>query len=206
MSGGIINIMRRPLEGQSKNVLRAAINALEQRGVRGNVTSSLTTPDPTTGGNVMTTINHDSLSSMDDFLSAFADSEEIQDSWDQTAAMCKSVTIALLEYVAPVEGVSEGFQPKYMVRHIFEAKRGMRQELIDAMLEIRSGMSGIKPSILKPLGMVNRIRISAVYETLEDLSTALNNQSPEFQTQRAKMIGITDSYFRTISRIHYLHG
>ena len=80
MAGGIINIMRRPLEGQSKNVLRAAINALEQRGVRGNVTSSLTTPDPTTGGNVMTTINHDSLSSMDDYLSAFADSEEIQDS------------------------------------------------------------------------------------------------------------------------------
>ena len=72
MSGGIINIMRRPLEGQSKNVLRAAINALEQRGIRGNVTSSLTTPDPTTGGNVMTTINHDSLSSMEDQISAFA--------------------------------------------------------------------------------------------------------------------------------------
>ena len=158
MSGGIINIMRRPLEGQSKNVLRAAINALEQRGVRGNVTSSLTTPDPTTGGNVMTTINHDSLSSMDDFLSAFADSEEIQDSWDQTAAMCKSVTIALLEHVAPMEGVPEGFQAKYMVRHIFEAKRGRREELIDAMLESRSGMSGLKPSILKPLGMVNRTR------------------------------------------------
>ena len=154
----------------------------------------------------MTTINHDSLSSMDDYISAFADSEEIQDSWDQTAAMCKSVTIALLEYVAPVEGVSEGFQPKYMVRHIFEAKRGMRQELIDAMLETRSGMSGIKPSILKPLGMVNRVRISAVYETLEDLSTALNNQSPASQKRRAEMIDLTDSYFRTISRIHYLHG
>ena len=80
MSGGIIDIMRRPLEGQSKNVLNAAINTLEQRGVRGNVTSSLTTPDPTTGGNVMTTINHDSLSSMEDQISAFADSEEIQDS------------------------------------------------------------------------------------------------------------------------------
>ena len=204
MSGGIINIMRRPLEGQSKNVLKAAINALEQRGVRGNVTSSLTTPDPTTGGNVMTTINHDSLSSMDDYISAFADSEEIQDSWDQTAAMCKSVTTAILEYEAPVEGASEAFQPKYMVS-IF-LKRGMRQELIDAMLKIRSGMSGIKPSILKPLGMVNRVRISAVYETLEDLSTALNNQSPEAQTQRAKMIDLTDSYFRTISRIHDLYG
>ncbi len=206
MSGGIINIMRRPLEGQSKNVLGAAINALEQRGVRGNVTSSLTTPDPTTGGNVMTTINHDSLSSLEDQISAFADSEEIQDSWDQTAAMCKSVTIALLEYVAPVEGVSEGFQPKYMVRHIFEAKRGMRQELIDAMLEIRSGMSGIKPSMLKPLGMVNRVRISAVYETLEALSTALNNLSPEAQTLRAKIILLTDFYYRTIRSILYLHG
>ena len=205
MSGGIINIMRRPLEGQSKNVLRAAINALEQRGVRGNVTSSLTTPDPTTGGNVMTTINHDSLSSMEDQISAFADSEEIQDSWDQTAAMCKSVTTALLEYVAPVEGATEGFQPKYMVRHIFEAKRGRRQELIDAMLETRSGMSGIKPSILKPLGMVNRVRISAVYETLEDVSAALNNQNPASQKRRAEMIDLTDSYFRTISRIRYLH-
>ncbi len=204
MSGGIINIMRRPLEGQSKNVLKAAINTLEQRSVRGNVASSLTTPDPATGGNVMTTINHDSLSSMEDQIRAFADSEEIQDSWDQTAAMCKSVTTAILEYEAPVEGASEAFQPKYMVS-IF-LKRGMRQELIDAMLEIRSGMSGIKPSILKPLGMVNRIRISAVYETLEDLSTALNNQSPEAQTQRAKMIDLTDSYFRTISRIHDLYG
>ena len=204
MSGGIINIMRRPLEGQSKNVLKAAINTLEQRSVRGNVASSLTTPDPATGGNVMTTINHDSLSSMEDQIRAFADSEKIQDSWDQTAAMCKSVTTAILEYEAPVEGASEAFQPKYMVS-IF-LKRGMRQELIDAMLEIRSGMSGIKPSILKPLGMVNRVRISAVYETLEDLSTALNNQSPEAQTQRAKMIDLTDSYFRTISRIHDLYG
>ena len=204
MSGGIINIMRRPLEGQSKNVLKAAINTLEQRSVRGNVTSSLTTPDPATGGNVMTTINHDSLSSMEDQIRAFADSEEIQDSWDQTAAMCKSVTTAILEYEAPVEGASEAFQPKYMVS-IF-LKRGMRQELIDAMLKIRSGMSGIKPSILKPLGMINRVRITAVYENLEDLSTALNNQSPEAQTQRAKMIDLTDSYFRTISRIHDLYG
>ena len=204
MSGGIINIMRRPLEGQSKNVLKAAINTLEQRSVRGNVTSSLTTPDPATGGNVMTTINHDSLSSMEDQIRAFADSEEIQDSWDQTAAMCKSVTTAILEYEAPVEGASEAFQPKYMVS-IF-LKRGMRQELIDAMLKIRSGMSGIKPSILKPLGMINRVRITAVYENLEDLSTALNNQSPKAQTQRAKMIDLTDSYFRTISRIHDLYG
>ena len=204
MSGGIINIMRRPLEGQSKNVLKAAINTLEQRSVRGNVTSSLTTPDPATGGNVMTTINHDSLFSMEDQIRAFADSEEIQDSWDQTAAMCKSVTTAILEYEAPVEGASEAFQPKYMVS-IF-LKRGMRQELIDAMLKIRSGMSGIKPSILKPLGMINRVRITAVYENLEDLSTALNNQSPEAQTQRAKMIDLTDSYFRTISRIHDLYG
>jgi len=204
MSGGIINIMRRPLEGQSKNVLKAAINTLEQRSVRSKVTSSLTTPDPATGGNVMTTINHDSLSSMEDQIRAFADSEEIQDSWDQTAAMCKSVTTAILEYEAPVEGASEAFQPKYMVS-IF-LKRGMRQELIDAMLKIRSGMSGIKPSILKPLGMINRVRITAVYENLEDLSTALNNQSPEAQTQRAKMIDLTDSYFRTISRIHDLYG
>ena len=204
MSGGIINIMRWPLEGQSKNVLKAAINTLEQRSVRGNVTSSLTTPDPATGGNVMTTINHDSLSSMEDQIRAFADSEKIQDSWDQTAAMCKSVTTAILEYEAPVEGASEAFQPKYMVS-IF-LKRGMRQELIDAMLKIRSGMSGIKPSILKPLGMINRVRITAVYENLEDLSTALNNQSSEAQTQRAKMIDLTDSYFRTISRIHDLYG
>ena len=120
--------------------------------------------------------------------------------------MCKSVTTALLEYVAPVEGATEGFQPKHIVRHFFEAKRGMRQELIDAILETRSGMSGINPSILKPLRMVNRVRISAVDENLEDLSAALNNQSPEAQTQRAKMIDLTDSYFRTISRIHYLHG
>ena len=204
MSGGIINIMRRPLEGQSKNVLKAAINTLEQRSVRGNVASSLTTPDPATGGNVMTTINHDSLFSMEDQIRAFADSEKIQDSWDQTAAMCKSVTTAILEYEAPVEGASEAFQPKYMVS-IF-LKRGMRQELIDAMLKIRSGMSGIKPSILKPLGMINRVRITAVYENLEDLSTALNNQSSEAQTQRAKMIDLTDSYFRTISRIHDLYG
>ena len=104
-----------------------------------------------------------------------------------------------------MEGVPEGFQAKYMVRHIFEAKRGRREELIDAMLESRSGMSGLKPSILKPLGMVNRVRITHVYENLEDLSTALNNQNPASQKRRAEMIDLTDSNFRTISRIHYLH-
>ena len=102
MTAGIMNIMRRPLEGQSKNVLQAAINVMKERDIKGNITSSLgSLNNPGDGMNVTTTINVDSLSSIEALHDSFFASEEWQDEWDQTASMCKSVVTAVLASAAP---------------------------------------------------------------------------------------------------------
>ena len=204
MTAGIMNIMRRPLEGQSKNVLQAAINVMKERDIKGNITSSLgSLNNPGDGMNVTTTINVDSLSSIEALHDSFFASEEWQDEWDQTASMCKSVVTAVLASAAPPEDVPEN--PKYMVRNIMVANRGKRQELIDFMLEVRKGMDGMKPSILIPLSDAQRVRATRVFGSLEDVSAALINGGSGSEARRNKLIELTDSYFRTISRIHYVN-
>jgi len=204
MTAGIMNIMRRPLEGQSKNVLQAAINVMKERDIKGNITSSLgSLNNPGDGMNVTTTINVDSLSSIEALHDSFFASEEWQDEWDQTASMCKSVVTAVLASAAPPEDVPEN--PKYMVRNIMIANRGKRQELIDFMLEVRKGMDGMKPSILIPLSDAQRVRATRVFGSLEDVSAALINGGSGPEARRNKLIELTDSYFRTISRIHYVN-
>ena len=198
-----MNIMRRPLEGQSKNVLQAAINVMKERDIKGNITSSLGFVNPGDGMNVTTTINVDSLSSIEALHDSFFASEEWQDEWDQTASMCKSVVTAVLASAAPPEDVPEN--PKYMVRNIMIANRGKRQELIDFMLEVRKGMDGMKPSILIPLSDAQRVRATRVFGSLEDVSDALINGGSGPEARRNKLIELTDSYFRTISRIHYVN-
>ena len=203
MTAGIMNIIRRPLEGQSKNVLQAAINVMKERDIKGNITSSLGFVNPGDGINVTTTINVDSLSSIEALHDSFFASEEWQDEWDQTASMCKSVVTAVLASAAPPEDVPEN--PKYMVRNIMIANRGKRQELIDFMLEVRKGMDGMKPSILIPLSDAQRVRATRVFGSLEDVSAALINGGSGPEVRRNKLIELTDSYFRTISRIHYVN-
>lgn len=204
MTAGIMNIMRRPLEGQSKNVLQAAINVMKERDIKGNITSSLgSLNNPGDGMHVTTTINVDSLSSIEALHDSFFASEEWQDEWDQTASMCKSVVTAVLASAAPAEDVPEN--PKYMVRNIMVANRGKRQELIDFMLEVRKGMDGMKPGILIPLSDAQRVRATRVFGSLEDVSAALINEGSVSEARRNKLIELTDSYFRTISRIHYVN-
>ena len=204
MTAGIMNIIRRPLEGQSKNVLQAAINVMKERDIKGNITSSLgSLANPGDGMNVTTTINVDSLSSIEALHDSFFASEEWQDEWDQTASMCKSVVTAVLASAAPPEDVPEN--PKYMVRNIMIANRGKRQELIDFMLEVRKGMDGMKPSILIPLSDAQRVRATRIFGSLEDVSAALINGGSGPEARRNKLIELTDSYFRTISRIHYVN-
>ena len=204
MTAGIMNIMRRPLEGQSKNVLQAAINVMKERDIKGNITSSLgSLNNPGDGMNVTTTINVDSLSSIEALHDSFFASEEWQDEWDQTASMCKSVVTAVLASAAPPEDVPEN--PKYMVRNIMIANRGKRQELIDFMLEVRKGVDGMKPSILIPLSDAQRVRVTRIFGSLEDVSAALINGGSGPEARRNKLIELTDSYFRTISRIHYVN-
>ena len=199
MASGIMNIYRRPLEGQTKNVLQAAIKTLKERDIKGNVTSSLTSTGIESGINIITTINFDSLTQLDEMQDGFFSSDEQQDSWDETASMCKSVSTQILETVAPLGVAPSGFTPKYMIRNILTAKRGLTQELIDVLLEIRSGATGLQPSILKPFGSSQRVRVTGAFDNLEDVSAALNSHN----LPRTKIIELTDSYMRTVSRIQY---
>ena len=70
MATAIFNIVRRPLEGQSKKLLESAIGIMTGHGMNGNVTASLTSFDPTAGIHVTSTLNFQSLSGL----------EELQDS------------------------------------------------------------------------------------------------------------------------------
>ena len=202
MPSGIMNIFRRPLEGQAKNVVQAAINTLKERDIKGNVTSSLTSAGIESGVNIVTTINFASLDHLESIHDGFSNSEQQQDSWDEPAAMCKSVSTEILEIVAPLGGTPSGFTPKYMIRNILTAKRGLTQELIDVLLEMRSGATGLQPSILKPFGSSQRVRITGAFDSLEEVSAALNDQN----LPRTKIIDLSDSYRRSVSRIQYLNS
>ena len=87
-----------------------------------------------------------------------------------------------------------------MLRNVTNAKRGRAQELIDVPLEGQKGITGLKPSVLKPFGSSQRVRVSSAFDNLDDVSGVLNSQAP-----RAKNIGISDSYSRSVSTIQYLN-
>lgn len=102
--------------------------------------------------------------------------------------------------VTPLAGVPAGLNPKYMLRNVINAKRGRTQELIDVLLEGQKGITGLKPSVLKPFGGSQRVRVSSAFDSLDDVSGVLNSQTP-----RAKIIGLSNSYSRSVSRIQYLN-
>ena len=87
-----------------------------------------------------------------------------------------------------------------MLRNVINAKRGRAQELIDVLLEGQKGIPSLKPRVLKPFGSSLRVRVSRVFDSLDDVSGVLNNQAP-----KAKIIGLSNSYSRSASRIQYLN-
>ena len=203
MATAIFNIVRRPLEGQSKKLLESAIGIMTGHGMNGNVTSSLTSFDPTAGIHVTSTLNFQSLSGLEELQDSFYSNEEMQDAWDETALLCKSVSTTVLEVVVPPENVPDN--PKYMLRTIATAKRGKREELIDLALSMRDRSSSNKAGILKPMNSFQRIRLTRVYGSLEDLSAAINVSNAEYGSTLEKFIALTDSVTRSVSRIHYLN-
>ena len=62
-----------------------------------------------------------------------------------------------------------GLNPKYMLRNVINAKRGRTQELIDVLLEGQKGITGLKPSVLKPFGSSQRVRVSSAFDSLDDV-------------------------------------
>ena len=63
------------------------------------------------------------------------------------------------------------------------------------------GIEGLKPSILKPFGSSQRVRVSGVFDSLEEVSSTLNAQN----LPRTKIIDLSDSYRRSVSMIQYLN-
>ena len=128
----------------------------------------------------------------------------MQDAWDETALLCKSVSTTALEVVVPPENVPDN--PKYMLRTIATAKRGKREALIDLALSMRDRSEGMKPGILKPMNSFQRIRLTRAFASLEDLGASINVSNAELGSTLDKFIDLTESVNRSISRIHYLKG
>ena len=203
MANAIFNIVRRPLEGHSKNLLGAVIDQMKGHGRPGNVTSSLTSFDSMAGIHVTSTLNFESLSELEELQDSFYSDETMQDAWDTTASLCKSVSTTVLEIVVSPENVPPN--PKYMLRTIASAKRGKREELIDLALSMRDKSNSNKAGILKPMNSFQRIRLTRAFGTLEDLSAAINVSNAEYGSTLEKFIALTDSVTRSVSRIHYLN-
>ena len=146
MANAIFNIVRRPLEGHSKNLLGAVIDQMKGHGRPGNVTSSLTSFDSMAGIHVTSTLNFQSLSELEELQDSFYADETMQDAWDTTASLCKSVSTTVLEIVVSPENVPPN--PKYMLRTIASAKRGKREELIDLALSMRDKTNSNKACLL----------------------------------------------------------
>ena len=204
MPACIINIARKPIEGQSFNVLNAVIGTMESHGLPGNVTMTLTT-NLGSGISIIATIRWESFDAFEEFQDSFFANQSSTSRWDETASKCQSVDTNVLEVIKPVDNVPDGFIPKYMVRNIFTAKRGKRSELIDALIENRESSTGIKGTIMKPIGHYQNIRVTQVFDSLEAVRASLAEiQSPENRERTDKIIQLTDQIIRPVIRIRYL--
>ena len=96
------------------------------------------------------------------------------------------MSTTVLEVVVPPENVPDN--PKYMLRTIATAKRGKREELIDLALSMRDRSNSNKAGILKPMNSFQRIRLTRVYGSLEDLSAAINVSNAEYGSTLEKFI------------------
>ena len=204
MPACIVNIARKPLEGQSFNVLNAVIGTMESHGLPGNVTMTLTT-NLGSGISIIATIRWESFDAFEEFQDSFFANQSSTSRWDETASKCQSVDTNVLEVIKPVDNVPDGFIPKYMVRNIFTAKRGKRSELIDVLIENRESNPGIKGAIFKPIGYIQNVRLTQVFSSLDDVRASLTEvQSPENRGRTDKIIQLTDRIVRPVSRIRYL--
>ena len=204
MPACIVNIARKPIEGQSFNVLNAVIGTMESHGLPGNVTMTLTT-NLGSGISIIATIRWESFDAFEEFQDSFFANQSSTSRWDETASKCQSVDTNVLEVIKPVDNVPDGFIPKYMVRNIFTAKRGKRSELIDVLIENRESNPGIKGAIFKPIGYFQNVRLTQVFSSLDDVRASLTEvQSPENRGRTDKIIPLTDRIVRPVSRIRYL--
>ena len=161
MPACILNIIRRPIPGNYRDVLNGSIDRIQTREVkeiRTYVTRSITTQ--TEGLDVTTVRLFNSFGEFEELLDGMDGNEGAQQSFDELASKCRSVDFVVGEIMTPLR--EHNSELRYMTRNVFTAKPGKRTQLLDTLMEIREAHMNSRGAIVRPIGNFDNVLIRSL--------------------------------------------
>ena len=201
MPNYIQNIRRVPKPGKSNSVLERQVETLKSLNRPGNVSFSVSNSLDMDGA-IITALPFNSISEVEAFHDAFRANPDAVKGFDDIASDCEKVNIQLLRVVEP--GVMSG-AVKYLVRHIFFAKRGEVQNLVGVVSELRNAMDTTTHLITVPVaGNLDIVRATIGVSSLEELETVTNEIATDnIQAVAARISELTVRSVRSLSIVEY---
>lgn len=202
MPNYIQNIRRVPKLGKFNSVLERQVETLKSLNRAGNVSFNVSNSLETDGA-IITALPFNSISDVEDFHDAFRSNPEAVKGFDDIASDCEKVNIQLLKVVEP--GVIPPGGAKYLVRHLFFAKRGEAQNVVQVVTELRNAMDTATHLITVPVaGNLDIIRATIAVSSLEELETITNEIATEkIQAYALKISELTVRSVRSLSMVEY---
>ena len=202
MPNYIQNIRRVPKPGKFNSVLERQVETLKSLNRPGNVSFSVSNSLDMDGA-IITALPFNSISEVEDFHDAFRANPDAVKGYDDIASDCEKVNIQLLRVVEP--GVMSPAAVKYLVRHIFVAKRGEVQNLVGVVSELRNAMDTTTHLITVPVaGNLDIVRATVRVSSLEELETITNEiGTDKIQAVAARISELTVRSVRSLSKVEY---
>ena len=202
MPNYIQNIRRVPKPGKFNSVLERQVETLKSLNRPGNVSFSVSNSLDMDGA-IITALPFNSISEVEDFHDAFRANPDAVKGYDDIASDCEKVNIQLLRVVEP--GVMSPGAVKYLVRHIFVAKRGEVQNLVGVVSELRNAMDTTTHLITVPVaGNLDIVRATVRVSSLEELETITNEiGTDKIQAVAARISELTVRSVRSLSKVEY---
>ena len=203
MPACIMNIIRRPIPGNYREVLNGSIERIQTREVkeiRTYVTRSITTHRA--GVDVTTVRLFNSFDEFEELLDGMDANDGAQKSFDELASKCRSVDFVVGEIMTPLRGHNSDL--RYMTRNVFTAKPGKRTDLIETLMEIRDSHMDGRGAIMRPIGNFDNVRLTIPHKSMESVRASLAFiQSPENKDVYERISSLTTKMERFVSRIYY---
>ena len=202
MPNYIQNIRRVPKPGKANTVLERQVETLKSLNRPGNVSFGVSNPIDIDSA-IITALTFESISEVEDFHDAFRSNPDAVKGFDDIASDCEKVNIQLLRVVEP--GVMSPAAVKYLVRHIFVAKRGEVQNLVGVVSELRTAMETTTHLITVPVaGNLDIVRATVRVSSLEELETITNEiGTDKIQAVAARISELTVRSVRSLSKVEY---
>ena len=202
MPNYIQNIRRVPKPGKFNSVLERQVETLKSLNRPGNVSVGVSNPIDIDRA-IITALTFESISEVEAFHDGFRANPDAVKGFDDIASDCENVNIQLLRVVEP--GVMSPAAVKYLVRHIFVAKRGEVQNLVGVVSELRNAMDTTTHLITVPVaGNLDIVRATVRVSSLEELETITNEiGTDKIQAVAARISELTVRSVRSLSKVEY---